>query len=624
MKNAQTDEQIESLRKDAQRLEDDASELTRNSSLLASMRGVLFFATVIAGLIGWLLNGAGPVGLSLCGLFFAALVCVVIYQNRLQRKADELETRAAFRRHSIARLEMDWDALPRQTMRAPDTIRAEAVDLDLFGPRSLFRWLCQANTPAGVRKLRDWISQPAAPDEIRSRQAAVKRLQEENELREELAVSGQLLAHCLTDPDKFLEWVDGDGWFHGRQWTLPVARVLAASFLLAILAFLFAPIPPAWSASAALLILIPNIILGVAYTGSMHDVFFKVTTPSGEMEFYRELFRLFKTLPDDPPRLAKLRAVVTEGPMGADRQLKSLSQIMKFANLKRAGLFGAIYFLLQIFILWDFHAMALLEAWRVKVKKAAPQWFEALGELECLISLAAVAHDHPHWVFPDVDPKHDALKTVELGHPLLPPTSCVHNDVTLGPPGKVLLVTGSNMSGKSTLLRSLGLNAVLAHAGGPVCAKSYAGPPVVVATSMRIVDSLGDGVSFFMAELKRLKEIVDQAASFNDEQGPMLLYLLDEILQGTNSAERRIAVAKVAEHLIACRAIGAISTHDLELGDEPTLAPACEHVHFRERFEQIDGQRRMTFDYQMCSGIAPTTNALALLELVGLKTETTR
>ena len=191
--------------------------------------------------------------------------------------------------------------------------------------------------------------------------------------------------------------------------------------------------------------------------------------------------------------------------------------------------------------------------------------------------------------------------------------------LSVGPQGSLLLVTGSNMSGKSTLLRSLGLNAVLAHAGGAVCAAEYSGPPLVVATSMRIVDSLDDGVSFFMAELKRLKEIVDQADSFRDDRGPMLLYLLDEILQGTNSAERRIAVAQVASHLLARRAIGAISTHDLELGEDPMLKDACRPVHFRETFSKEDGKRKMTFDYQIRKGVAPTTNALALLELVGLR-----
>ena len=175
------------------------------------------------------------------------------------------------------------------------------------------------------------------------------------------------------------------------------------------------------------------------------------------------------------------------------------------------------------------------------------------------------------------------------------------------------------MSGKSTLLRAIGTNVALAQAGGPVCADQLTLPPLIIATSMRVEDSLLDGVSFFMAELKRLKEIVDQADSLRSQDGPLLLYLLDEILQGTNSVERHIAVQRVLQHLLESGAIGAVSTHDLELASSPTLADHCRNVHFRESFAGEGEQRRMTFDYQLRDGIASTTNALKLLELVGIQ-----
>ena len=177
------------------------------------------------------------------------------------------------------------------------------------------------------------------------------------------------------------------------------------------------------------------------------------------------------------------------------------------------------------------------------------------------------------------------------------------------------------MSGKSTLLRSVGVNVVLAQMGSVVCAKEMSLPPTVVETSMRIVDSLAAGTSFFMAELKRLKEIVDQADSFSNNSSQTLLFLLDEILQGTNSAERQIAVSRVVESLIDRGAIGAISTHDLDLGTTAELKEACIPIHFTEQFETVDGKKQMTFDYHARKGIAPTTNALKLLEMVGLADE---
>ena len=209
------------------------------------------------------------------------------------------------------------------------------------------------------------------------------------------------------------------------------------------------------------------------------------------------------------------------------------------------------------------------------------------------------------------------ISAKQLGHPLLD-DGRVCNDVGVGPAGSVLLVTGSNMSGKSTLLRSLGVNVVLAQMGSVVCADEMMLPPLKIETSMRIVDSLADGVSFFMAELKRLKEIVDTAGEINDDQQWSMLFLLDEILQGTNSQERQIAVSRVVRRLIDGNAIGCISTHDLDLGQTDDLQDKCQTVHFAESFETKDGEEVMTFDYQMREGISPTTNALKLLEMVGL------
>ena len=175
------------------------------------------------------------------------------------------------------------------------------------------------------------------------------------------------------------------------------------------------------------------------------------------------------------------------------------------------------------------------------------------------------------------------------------------------------------MSGKSTLLRSIGLNVILAQTGAPVCADECSLPELCVATSMRVRDSLSDGVSFYMAELQRLKEVVDQAAEMSKDANRTLIYLLDEILLGTNSAERHVAVVEVVRHLLDAGAIGAISTHDLELGNSEQLSDACDPVHFRERIEEVDGESQMTFDYQMRDGVATTTNALKLLEMVGLR-----
>jgi DNA mismatch repair ATPase MutS len=299
-------------------------------------------------------------------------------------------------------------------------------------------------------------------------------------------------------------------------------------------------------------------------------------------------------------------------------RIDSLVRLVRFANLKRDGLFGIPYYVSQIFLLTDFHVVALMDLWKRRYGSLVRRWLEAVGQFEAISSLATLAHDHPHWAFPKIEPAENIIAAVQLGHPLLDDARCVSNDITVGPPGSFVLVTGSNMSGKSTLLRAVGVNVTLAQAGGPVCARQLCLPPIDLATCMRIRDSLADGVSFFLAELRRLKEIVDQAPARPAVPTRTMLYLLDEILQGTNSVERHIAVVRVVGRLVSDGSIGMVSTHDLELANSRQLSEACRVVHFRESFTERDGREQMTFDYQLRPGLAPTTNALKLLAFVGL------
>src|SRR5690606_5426398 len=235
-----------------------------------------------------------------------------------------------------------------------------------------------------------------------------------------------------------------------------------------------------------------------------------------------------------------------------------------------------------------------------------------------LAALATLAHDEPEWTFPEIAEEGPPLVRAEaLGHPMLPDATRVANDVVVGPPGTVLLITGSNMSGKSTLLRSIGTNVVLALAGAPVCARSLRLPVLSLQTSIRVADSVVQGVSYFMAQLQRIKQIVS-AADGAAAGGPPVCYLLDEILQGTNTAERRIAATRVIRHLVDSGAVGAVTTHDLELADEPPLRAALVPVHFTETVAEVDGHMRMSFDYRLRPGVATSTNALALMRMVGL------
>jgi DNA mismatch repair ATPase MutS len=274
---------------------------------------------------------------------------------------------------------------------------------------------------------------------------------------------------------------------------------------------------------------------------------------------------------------------------------------------------------LQVTVLWDLHVARRLDAWRTTYGPRLSAWLDALGEIEALAALGAVAHANPEWTYPRVGGTQPLeLRARSLGHPLLPPGDRVANDVTIGPPGTVQVISGSNMSGKSTLLRAVGLDVVLALAGGPVCAESMACPLVRVRTSIQVHDSLHDGVSYFMAELRRLKTIIDDAAGGSDALVRPTLYLIDELLRGTNSEERAVAARMIVRRLLETNAIGMITSHDLSIFADPLLAPRIDHHHFRETIDPTAAGDRMRFEYRLHDGPATSRNALRLLALVGI------
>jgi DNA mismatch repair ATPase MutS len=292
--------------------------------------------------------------------------------------------------------------------------------------------------------------------------------------------------------------------------------------------------------------------------------------------------------------------------------LRRLNRILGFADLRRGA--AIFHFIIQALTLWDFHVLWALERWRRGTGSRVRAWLQSVGELDTLALLAGIHHDNPDWCMPAIggDPE---IRAAALGHPLIADDRRVANDVSVGPRGTVLLVTGSNMSGKSTLLRAIGLNLVLAQAGSAVCARGFTMPPVDLQTSIHVQDSLALGVSYFLAAVARLKAVVDAAE--HERQGRVLVYLLDEILQGTNSAERSIAVRAIVRHLLHAGAIGAMTTHDLSLAGEEPLNTAARLVHFTET---VDAGGRMHFDYKLRPGLATSRNAIRLMEMMGIKT----
>jgi MutS domain V len=565
---------------------------------------------------------AAVVGATLNTLFFALGVCLaggfvfLVVRHRAVSAAEERYRRlATINEHALARVRRDWAKLPAPSIVAEPNDPAIAHDLDLFGRASLVQLLGGGGATAqGRRMLRAWLLEPATPEAIAARQRAVAEMAGQLNRRQRFIELGGRLGNDAGPTERFLAWADDRGWLAQRAWLRWTAR-LAPVALVASAAAQYVGLLPI---SLWVIVLLFNVALSLLLARTVHGIFNRVSTRAGEIAHYAGLFTLVSSRPAQAERLRQLEEDMNHRGHGATAQLNRLARLVSLADLRLSHL---VHGVVQALTMWDFHVLDAIERWQARSRLHARCWFAALAEWDALATLAGLAHDNPTWAYAEIgDPGDEAIVAARgLGHPLLAASVRVCNDVALGPPGTFLLVTGSNMSGKSTLLRAIGVNAVLAQAGGAVAAESFRIPPLEVATSMRIEDSLADGTSVFMAELKRLKQIVDAACRWQAAgHQRRLLYLLDEILHGTNSVERQIAVRRVMLHLLQQGAIGAISTHDLALADVAPLDTARQAVHFQESICDTPAGRRMTFDYKLRAGLATTTNALALLEMVGL------
>lgn len=578
-----------------------------------------------------------------------AFLVVVVRNETVRNQINVLQNRTRTLRRLVRRLDRDWKSLANDPLGTLDTSsnsdsglrldsrqKALAGDLDLLGDASLFQLVSMAATMPGRRTLADWLTRPVLPPVAMDRHRAVETLAPFRDERIRFYTLAREVGTSTGDPDSFVGWASGPLWLPGRRWLLTWGRATAVIAIAALLALIYATISQDRDLTrvtffALIAIAVINLLLASLMLGPVAEIFSVALTSRRSVDDYAELFDAAKWLPEsesgDHSAVATIRANLLgtdadSNALAASNAMRELSGIAAAASLKHSAATFLIYLPLQAFGLWDVEVLRRLENWKQRYGNQSQAWFRSLGELESLLSLAALTDEYPDWASPEWLSETDADSTINcvgLGHPLLPDAARVRNDVTVGPTGTLLLVTGSNMSGKSTMLRSLGLNVSLAMAGGPVCCDSMRLPPVEMATSIRVSDDLSQGVSFYMAELNRLASVVGHARELATQPDRRLLFLLDEILQGTNSRERQIAVTRVLGMLIQSGAIGAITTHDLELADEPELLKVAHTVHFRETITpDASGDERMTFDYTMRQGVSPTTNALRLLEMVGL------
>jgi hypothetical protein len=571
-----------------------ASRLQRKHLWLGNVRIAVFLAILVQC---WITGKSGFPSLYWLLLPVAAFIALVIAHRRVVAGLTSARRAVAVYGRGLARIEDRWAGSGETGDEFKDPLHLYAEDLDILGDGSLFQLLSTARTNMGKQCLARWLLTHAELPEIRERQAAVAELKSRLDLREDLAVAGDS-ERIAAKPEPLVAWArEESGLKDGRWWAAALAALNIAALVVGF----------TWLWTPFIVLLLINGIITSRARHRLEKIFAGIGDTHRDLDSLALLLRRIEAEEFQSPMLRQLQArLLTHGqpPSACIARLDTLADL----DDSRHNWFVRVF---DIPLLYSMQIAFALERWRRTYGSGIEAWLAVVGAIEALVSIAAYSYEHAEDPFPEFVPA-DAGPCFEgdaLGHPLLPADKCVRNDVRLGGNSQVLLVSGSNMSGKSTYLRVVGVNSVLAMMGAPVRAARLRLSRVAVGASMRVSDSLQKGISHFYAEIKRLRQVVDLSAS------QATLFLLDEVLQGTNSHDRRVGTEGVLRTLIHNSAIGLVTTHDLALTSlEEVFPERVRNAHLQERFEDDS----LSFDYRLRPGVVTTSNGVELMKSIGL------
>jgi hypothetical protein len=532
--------------------------------------------------------------------FLVLFIAIAVLHAKILRRRACAERAVDFYRNGLARIEDRWIGTGQTGDRIDVHSSLYATDLDLFGTGSLFQLLSLARTRMGEDTLANWLLTPASNAEILQRQAALSELRNKLDLREDIAILGEDLK-VGVHPQALTQWAEAP-----NELSHPWLRWL--SLLLAISAVAAAVI---WAELGTKTAFFAIVIIETSITAALHKQTAKVLHATehalADLQLLSSLLARIEREHFESPRLQVLKQQISSHHLSGSQAIARLRTIVDYVQ----SLDNPIMRALNVPLLYAVETAYAAEAWRSAHGAAVRSWLNAIGEFEALLSLSAYTYEHPADPFPELIEGPPCLRAEGLGHPLIPSAKCVRNNISICGETRIFLISGSNMSGKSTLMRAVGINTVLAMAGAPVRAENMQLTKLHIGASILVNDSLQEGSSRFYAEITRLRHICDLA-----EENPPVLFLLDELLQGTNSKDRLIGAEGVVRALLDSGAIGLISTHDLALtniGEQRD--PRLRNVHLQDEIE--DG--KMKFDFKLQDGVVTKSNGIELMRLIGLK-----
>jgi hypothetical protein len=477
-----------------------------------------------------------------------------------------------------------------------------ASDMDLFGPNSIYQYINRSTSEQGKKLIAESLLAPSSKQQIIERQEAAIELRLHLHWRQQLQFKGIANPVSFNVERKLLAWSNSPMPYHQKYWKL-VAAIFPIITLGSVAAFVFNLIP---FATLSLLLFV-FYITSIFISRKIEETYTALSTIEKEVGTIYHLLQHFETLDCKSPLLTSLQHEL----QGNGKAYESILTLKSIINRFDFKLNAIANLLLNTFLLWDLKQVLQLNKWKESYATSINKWFSTMASLELINTLATLTYNHPAWVFPAITDKHFTLDTSEIGHPLIPGDKRVDNSFETEGTGEVSIITGSNMAGKSTFLRSIGVNLVLAQMGAPVCAKRFVFSPVRLYTSMRVSDNLADNTSTFYAELKKLKSIIEEV-----NKHERVFLLLDEILRGTNSFDKHKGSEALIRQLINKGAVAVIATHDVELGNmKDEYNEQISNYYFDV---QVAGEE-LYFDYKIKSGICQSMNASLLMKKIGIE-----